>query len=54
MKELFADGGVGLTGLLFFFILFVGIAAWAYHPARKQQIESLKHIPLREDDHDRA
>ena len=49
MKALFADGGIGLIGLLFFFALFVGIAVWAYHPKRKQKIESLKHIPLTED-----
>ncbi|MCI5050222.1 MAG: cbb3-type cytochrome c oxidase subunit 3 [Rickettsiales bacterium] len=54
MKALFADGGVGLVGLLFFFIIFVGIAVWAYHPKRKEKIESWKHIPLNEDEHDRA
>lgn len=39
----------GLIGLLFFFAIFVGIAIWAYHPSRKQEIESLKNIPLREE-----
>ena len=50
MKALFADGGAGLLGLLFFFTLFVGIAVWAYHPKHKAKIESLKHIPLSEDE----
>lgn len=51
MKALFASADIGLIGLLFFFILFVGIFIWAYSPRRKQQIEAYKHIPLREDDH---
>ncbi len=54
MKALFASADVGVIGLLFFFALFLGIAVWAYNPARKHQIEALKNIPLREDDHDGA
>ncbi len=38
-----------IIGLLFFFVLFMGIAAWALVPSRKTQIESYKHIPLMED-----
>ena len=53
MKALFADGGVGLIGLLFFFTVFVGIAIWVYLPRNKHQIEALKHIPLDEDGHER-
>ena len=49
MKALFASADAGLLGLLFFFSVFVGIAIWAYHPKRKQQIEQYKHIPLEED-----
>ncbi len=40
----------GLIGLLFFFAVFVGIAVWVYQPKRKKEIESLKNIPLKEDD----
>ena len=54
MKELFANADVGLFGLLFFFTVFVGISVWAYMPKRKAEIEQLKNIPLREDNHDRA
>lgn len=41
----------GLVGLLFFFSVFVGIALWAFLPARKQLVESYKYIPLSEDKH---
>lgn len=55
MKALFASADFGLIGLLFFFALFVGIAFWAYTPHRKEEIEDLKNIPLRdEDNHGRA
>lgn len=54
MKAFFADGGIGLIGLLFFFTIFVGIALWVYHPGRKQSIERLKNIPLDEDEYDRS
>ena len=55
MKALFASADYGLIGLLFFFILFSIIAIWAYTPSRKEEIESLKNIPLHdEDDHGRA
>jgi cbb3-type cytochrome oxidase subunit 3 len=55
MKAMFASADFGLIGLLFFFVLFTGIAIWAYQPKRKQEIEELKNIPLRdEDDHGRA
>ena len=52
MKALFADANFGLIGLLFFFVIFIGIAIWAYHPKRKEEIEALKHIPLNEESHD--
>ena len=49
MKELFANADAGMTGLLFFFILFMGITVWSFLPRNKQTIESYKFIPLRED-----
>ena len=54
MKQMFADGDIGLIGLLFFFSVFVGIALWVYHPKRKSKVESYKNIPLNEDEHDRT
>lgn len=53
MKSIFASTDFGLIGLLFFFIVFVGIALWTYHPKRKKSIEALKDIPLREEEYDR-
>lgn len=40
----------GMTGLLFFFFVFVGIAVWAYRPSAKQTLESYKNIPLKGDE----
>jgi len=40
----------GMTGLLFFFAVFMGVVFWAYRPKAKEQIESYKFIPLMEDD----
>ena len=39
----------GIAGLLFFFLVFLGIAIWAYMPSKKKEIESHKYIPLSED-----
>jgi cbb3-type cytochrome oxidase subunit 3 len=49
MKELYASAEIGITGLLFFFAIFVGVAIWAYLPRNKQKIEAYKQIPLKED-----
>lgn len=49
MKELYASTEMGVIGLLFFFIFFVGVAVWAYLPANKKKIEAYKNIPLSED-----
>ena len=55
MKSLFANADIGLLGLLFFFVFFVGVSVWVYHPARRQRMEALKHIPLRDEDtHDKT
>ncbi|TNE63816.1 MAG: cbb3-type cytochrome c oxidase subunit 3 [Alphaproteobacteria bacterium] len=42
--------GAGLTGLLFFFLVFIGIAVWAYRPQVKERLESYKNIPLEGDE----
>lgn len=39
----------GMIGLLFFFIVFVGVALWAFLPSQKQKLESYKFLPLQED-----
>jgi cbb3-type cytochrome oxidase subunit 3 len=36
----------GLTGLLFFFSVFLTVALWAFRPGAKQTIEAHKYIPL--------
>ncbi|TAE80912.1 MAG: cbb3-type cytochrome c oxidase subunit 3 [Alphaproteobacteria bacterium] len=40
MKALYASADYGLIGLIFFFLVFVGIALWVYQPQRKQSIEA--------------
>lgn len=52
MKQLFASADFGLFGLLFFFVIFLGVALWTYSPSRKKDIEALKNIPLHDEDHD--
>ncbi len=37
----------GMTGLLFFFSVFVIVSVWAFRPSAKQSIEAHKFIPLR-------
>jgi cbb3-type cytochrome oxidase subunit 3 len=44
------SNNAGLTGLLFFFGVFCGIALWAYQPKMKSTLESHKNIPLRGDE----
>lgn len=41
-----------MAGLLFFFIVFVGIAIWAWRPSAKKEFQRLGMIPLQEDTHD--
>lgn len=45
----FLGNNAGLIGLLFFFIVFVGVALWAFLPSQKQKLESYKFLPLQED-----
>jgi cbb3-type cytochrome oxidase subunit 3 len=39
----------GVTGLMFFFTVFIFIAVWAFRPSVKEQIEDYKNIPLTGD-----
>ncbi len=41
-----------LTGLLFFFTLFLFLAYRTYRPAAKRQFQEHGRIPLREDHHE--
>ncbi|MBI1363950.1 MAG: CcoQ/FixQ family Cbb3-type cytochrome c oxidase assembly chaperone [Proteobacteria bacterium] len=40
----------GLTGLILFGTLFVGIVFWTFRPGAKKQYDTDAHIPLREED----
>jgi cbb3-type cytochrome oxidase subunit 3 len=40
----------GMTGLLFFFGVFVVIGVWSYRPKAKETLESHKFIPLEGDE----
>lgn len=52
MKEMFADGGFGLVGLLFFFTLFVGILVWVLWPGAKEKFQNHGQIPLKDDNNE--
>ncbi len=45
----FLSLNAGMIGLLFFFIVFVGVALWAFLPSQKHKLESYKFLPLQED-----
>jgi len=40
-----------IVGLLFFFIIFIAIAIWAFRPGAKSTFQQLGMIPLKEDIH---
>lgn len=40
---------IGLAGLLFFFIFFVGVLAWVFRPGTKKMYREMSQIPLKED-----
>lgn len=48
MKSLFADGTLGLIGLLFFFIFFCTVTLWTFRPGGKKQYKEHADIPLKE------
>jgi len=48
MIDWIADNA-GVTGLAFFFLIFIGIVIWAFRPGAKETIESYKYIPLKGD-----
>ncbi len=39
--------------LLFFFMIFCGIAVWVARPGMKKKLQAHAHIPLEEDTNDR-
>ncbi|MEX0298521.1 MAG: cbb3-type cytochrome c oxidase subunit 3 [Kordiimonas sp.] len=43
------SNNAGLTGLLFFFSVFLVVAVRVFRPKAKETIESYKYIPLEED-----
>ena len=53
MSLLFANASAGLIGLLFFFIIFVGIVVWAYMPANRERLEAHGRIPLDDTEYDK-
>ncbi|HCQ70514.1 MAG: CcoQ/FixQ family Cbb3-type cytochrome c oxidase assembly chaperone [Alphaproteobacteria bacterium] len=48
MKELFASSAAGMTGLLFFFVFFVGVVLWVFRPGSKKKYSQDARIPLEE------
>ena len=50
MKEIMISNAP-IAGLLFFFLVFLGIAYWALRPSAKKRLEQLAYIPLNEDTH---
>lgn len=52
MKELYADYTMGMIGLLFFFLLFMGILVWLFRPGAKEKFKEYGNIPLRDDSHE--
>jgi cytochrome c oxidase cbb3-type subunit 4 len=39
-------------GLLYLFLIFVGVIAFTFRPGSRKQADKNAHIPLREDDPD--
>ena len=49
MDLLSSNEFVGTLGLLFFFLIFIGVLAWVFRPGAKKKYERWGHIPLDED-----
>ena len=47
MIDILAKHGPSAVTLLFF-VLFIGIAIWAFRPANKQKLQDYAKIPLKE------
>lgn len=45
----FIVNNAGLIGLIFFFVLFLGITAWTYRPGSAKKYQKYAYIPLNED-----
>jgi len=52
VKELFASANAGLIGLLFFFIFFCIVVAWAFRPGARKKYKEHADIPLKEKDNE--
>jgi len=50
MKELFASGGAGMIGLLFFFLFFCAVTIWTFRPGAKNTYKKHGDMPLTEND----
>ena len=48
MKEIFANSGAGMIGLIFFFLFFVGVVLWVFRPGSKKKYSEDACIPLEE------
>ncbi len=49
MKEVFANADIGIGGLVFFFLFFLGILLWLYQPNAKEKFQKHAEIPLKDD-----
>jgi cytochrome c oxidase cbb3-type subunit 4 len=49
MKESFADGWLGLVGLLFFVCFFAAVLVWLFRPGAKKEFKDYGDIPLKDD-----
>ena len=50
--NLFLSSNAGTVGLLFFFVIFTGIAIWAYLPRNREKLEAHKFIPIKGGEHE--
>jgi cbb3-type cytochrome oxidase subunit 3 len=50
MKEIFANAGYGIAGLLFFFVFFCAVTLWTFRPGAKKKYQDDGNIPLRENE----
>lgn len=48
MKEIFANGDVGLIGLMFFFAFFILMLVWLFQPGKKEIFAKYGNIPLKD------
>ncbi len=44
------SNNAGMSGLIFFFLVFLFVVGWAYRPKAKESMEAHKYIPLEGDE----